>query len=108
MKKIAIITVLLLTTVISSVSAAEIKYRSQDYDKSFIPLDLVVYRPLGFLTTIVGTAVFIGLSPLTAFASIPEPHDAFEKTANIFIVAPGCYTFCRPLGDTSPIQFPDP
>lgn len=83
-------------------------YRSEDYDKSFIPLDLLVYRPTGLLATIIGTAVFIGVSPFTALASIPAPHDAFHKTANIFIVAPANYTFSRPLGDTSIIKFPDP
>jgi hypothetical protein len=83
-------------------------YRSEDYDKSFIPVDLLIYRPLGLLTTIVGTAVFIGVSPFTALASIPEPHNAFHKTANIFIVAPANYTFSRPLGDTSRFKFPDP
>ncbi len=108
MKKKVLFMILSATMAFSSAANAEIIYRAENYDKSFIPLDLVIYRPLGFLTTIVGTAVFIGLSPLTAFASIPEPHDAFEKTANLFIVAPGCYTFCRPLGDTSPVQFPDP
>lgn len=83
-------------------------YRSEDYDKSFIPLDLLVYRPTGLLATIIGTAIFIGVSPFTALASIPAPHDAFHKTANIFIVAPANYTFSRPLGDTSIIKFPDP
>jgi hypothetical protein len=83
-------------------------YRSEDYDRSFIPLDLLIYRPLGLITTIVGTAVFIGVSPFTALASIPAPHDAFEKTANLFIMAPAHYTFSRPLGDTSIYKFPNP
>jgi len=83
-------------------------YHSEDYDKSFIPMDLLIYRPLGLLSTIVGTAVFIGVSPFTALATIPEPHNAFHKTANIFIVAPANYTFSRPLGDTSRFKFPDP
>ncbi len=83
-------------------------YRPEDYDKSFIPLDLLIYRPLGLITTIVGTAVFIGVSPFTALASIPAPHDAFHKTANIFIMAPANYTFSRPLGDTSIYKFPNP
>lgn len=83
-------------------------YHPEDYNKSFIPVDLLIYRPFGLLTTIVGTAVFIAVSPFTALASIPEPHNAFHKTANIFIVAPANYTFSRPLGDTSRFQFPDP
>jgi hypothetical protein len=36
---------------------------------------------------------------LTAFASIPAPHDAFQKTFNVLVAAPGIYTFVRPVGD---------
>jgi hypothetical protein len=68
-------------------------------DPGFVLLDVLFYRPVGLAATVIGTGVFIGLSPLTALASIPKPHDAFAKTANILILAPGAYTFIRPLGD---------
>ena len=68
-------------------------------DPGFVILDVLLYRPMGLAVTIIGTGAFIGLSPLTALASIPEPHDAFAKTAKILILAPGAYTFIRPLGD---------
>ena len=71
----------------------------EETDPGFVILDVLLYRPVGFAVTIIGTGAFIGLSPLTALASIPEPHDAFAKTAKILILAPGAYTFIRPIGD---------
>jgi hypothetical protein len=70
-------------------------------DAGFVLLDVLLYRPVGLAVTIIGTGFFIGLSPLTAFASIPAPHDAFAKMSNILILAPGAYTFVRPVGDES-------
>lgn len=71
----------------------------EEADPGFVLLDVLFYRPLGLVATVIGTGAFIGLSPLTAFASIPEPHDAFLKTSKILILAPAAYTFIRPLGD---------
>ena len=71
----------------------------EEVDPGFVMLDVLLYRPVGFAVTIIGTGAFIGLSPLTALASIPEPHDAFAKTARILILGPGAYTFVRPLGN---------
>jgi hypothetical protein len=56
---------------------------------------------VGLAATVIGTGLFIGMSPLTAFASIPEPHDAFAKTSSILILSPAIYTFIRPVGDRS-------
>ncbi len=65
--------------------------------------DIVLFRPLGLVTTIVGSAIFVGISPLTAFASIPKPHNAFEKAAQFLINEPAKFTFVRPLG----VYYPD-
>ncbi len=71
----------------------------EEIDPGFVILDVLFYRPVGLVITVIGTGAFIGLSPLTALASIPAPHDAFAKTGKILILAPGAYTFIRPLGD---------
>jgi len=68
-------------------------------DPGFVILDVLLYRPIGLAVTVIGAAAFIGLSPLTALASIPKPHDAFNKVSNILILAPAAYTFIRPIGD---------
>ncbi len=76
-------------------------YPNYNADGAAAVIETLLVRPIGFATTICGTALFVGMSPLTALASIPHPHDAFEKTANALIVAPAEYTFTRPLGDFS-------
>jgi hypothetical protein len=70
----------------------------EEINPGYILLDIVLYRPAGFVVTVIGAGVFIGVSPLTALSSIPAPHDAFVKTGNILVMAPGAYTFVRPLG----------
>lgn len=96
MKKI--ISVVILLSIMSCFTAAHAR-SIEENDPGFVILDVLLYRPLGVVATLVGTAVFIGLTPLTALASIPEPHDAFEKTSAILILGPGTYTFVRPLGN---------
>ena len=60
----------------------------------------VVLRPLGFVETIAGTAIFAVLSPLTALASLPSMQtDAFVELADTLIVKPAKFTFVRPTGD---------
>ncbi|WKJ91187.1 hypothetical protein QZJ86_03405 [Methylomonas montana] len=65
--------------------------------------DIVLYRPLGLIATVAGSAIFAATSPLTAFANISPPHDAFEIAAGMLVVAPAKFTFDRPLG----VMFPD-
>jgi hypothetical protein len=67
-------------------------------------VDIVLYRPFGLATTIVGTAVFVGISPLTGLAAISPPHDAFEKAADLLIMSPARFTFDRPMG----VYYADP
>ena len=69
-----------------------------DYNPWFVPFDILITRPLGLATTLVGTALFVVFSPFTALSSIAPPHDAFERAADVFIVVPATYTFLRPVG----------
>ncbi len=96
MKKLISLFILLSAMCCSAVAHTQ---SVEEADPGFVLLDVLLYRPLGFVATVIGTGAFIGLSPLTAFASIPEPHDAFLKTSKILILAPAAYTFIRPLGD---------
>jgi hypothetical protein len=75
-------------------------------DPAFTLLDILIYRPIGLAATLAGIGLFVGISPLTALASIPRPHDAFPQAFDILINTPGAYTFVRPLGDrTIPYQY---
>ncbi len=70
----------------------------KSYDPLFALADVVLLRPVGLVFTAVGSAVFIGISPLTALASIAPPHDAFTKTAYALVMTPVEFTFKRPVG----------
>ncbi len=67
-------------------------------DSAFVLFDVIVYRPLGLVATIIGSALYVGLSPLTALASIPPPHDAFARVGDILVVAPAAYTLSEAAG----------
>jgi hypothetical protein len=75
-------------------------------DPAFTLLDILIYRPIGLAATLAGMGLFVGISPLTALASIPRPHDAFPQAFDILVNTPAAYTFVRPLGDRSiPYQY---
>ena len=88
--------------ILSSLICCSLAAHSESVEKTdpgFVLLDVIFYRPVGLVVTIVGGAVLVAVSPLIGLASIPEPHDAFTKTSNILVVAPAVYTFVRPIGD---------
>lgn len=71
------------------------KVESDGYD---VMMDMIL-RPVGLAATIIGGGIFVGVSPLTAMAAIPAPHDAFEKLADTIVCKPAKWTFVRPSGD---------
>ncbi len=71
------------------------KVESDGYD---VMIDMIL-RPVGIAATIIGAGAYIGVSPLTAIATIPEPHDAFVKLADTIVCKPFKWTFLRPSGD---------
>jgi hypothetical protein len=85
------------------------KLRPFKADPAFTLLDILIYRPIGLAATLAGVGLFVGISPLTALASIPRPHDAFPQAFDILVNTPAAYTFTRPLGDRSiPYQYLQP
>lgn len=96
-KKILFIILLVPTTALSD--PATDKRAGKDYAPEFVLIDILIYRPIGFAATVAGTGLFVAISPLTAFAQIAPPHDAFQKAADVLIFAPGEFTFVRPVGD---------
>jgi hypothetical protein len=68
---------------------------SDGYD---VMIDMIL-RPVGFAATLIGAGIFVGTSPLTGLASIPAPHDAFEKLGNTIVCKPFKWTFLRPSGN---------
>lgn len=58
-------------------------------------VDVVIMRPLGLVTTLVGTVLTVVALPFTI------PSGSVEASAHELIVKPAEYTFKRPLGDFS-------
>ena len=56
-------------------------------------VDIVVMRPLGLVTTVVGAALTVLALPFTI------PSGSVKASANALIVEPARYTFERPLGE---------
>jgi len=82
----------------SSVSFAKEPRKADGYD---VFADVLIVRPFSFVGMVVGSALYTGLSPITAIANIPKPHNAFDLLADILVVKPAKYTFVRPVGDYS-------
>ncbi|MBI9090291.1 MAG: hypothetical protein JEZ12_13825 [Desulfobacterium sp.] len=55
--------------------------------------DLLLLKPLGFVATTVGCVLFTAALPFTVWSK-----QRISEAGNQFIVAPGVYTFVRPLG----------
>jgi hypothetical protein len=56
--------------------------------------DLLVLRPLGLVTTVLGIALYTVALPLTAWS-----RERMDKAEQRFIIDPAVYTFVRPLGE---------
>ncbi|MDY0220640.1 MAG: hypothetical protein RBR67_05855 [Desulfobacterium sp.] len=56
--------------------------------------DLLILKPLGFVTTVLGCVLFTVALPFTVWSK-----ERINKSAQSFIVEPGVYTFVRPLGE---------
>lgn len=56
--------------------------------------DLVIGRPIGFVATVAGSALFVALLPFTIFTA-----DVPKKTFKALVAEPFTFTFVRPLGE---------
>lgn len=60
--------------------------------------DVVVMRPVCFVATILGTALFVVALPVSV------PARSVKKTAHWFVVRPAKATFTRPIGELETLQ----
>jgi len=66
-------------------------------DRSFeaVAADVIVVRPVSFVATILGSALFLVALPVAAISG------STEQTAEALVLKPARATFTRPLGDLS-------
>ena len=67
--------------------------RASTTNSSDVAADAMLVRPLCFLATVLGSAVFVVTLPFTA------PCGGVHKAADALVVGPGAATFTRELGD---------
>ncbi len=79
-----------------SQQALAISYEDSLDDCSYPPvLDVMIMRPLGLAATLLGTALFIPISPFAVFSV----WDDVDQVADGLILSPASFTFKRPLGE---------
>lgn len=98
LRTLALMGLLGLSLNVTETKADCVGYRASSVDAGSVLVDVVIARPLGLVGTIAGAGLFLGLAPLTALASIPEPHDAFGQVGEVLVGAPAAFTFERPVG----------
>ena len=57
--------------------------------------DVVILRPLGVVSTLIGAALFIPATVVTA----PNGIDSIQEAWRLFVVAPAERVYTRPIGD---------
>ena len=60
-----------------------------------VGFDIVIVRPLGFASAVVGAAFY----PIAVLVSLPNGPEGREEAWGIFVTAPMQRVFERPLGD---------
>lgn len=90
---VCLLAIALLCAPLSALSAdIENKRTREQADPAVMAADLILVRPLGFVATLAGSAIFIVSIPFSAIGGNTE--EAWEN----LVVSPAAYTFKRPLG----------
>ncbi len=67
-------------------------------DAPMMIADVIIARPVGLVSTVVGTALFIVALPFTI------PSSSVAPVARALVAAPFKFTFKRPVGDFSSLE----
>lgn len=94
-KKSLIVFTVLSLIVFFSWTPALAQYSTRGFERGGgkMTADILLLRPVGFVATVAGSAIFIISLPFSALGGNHE--EAFEK----LVKKPAKYTFERPLGD---------
>ena len=88
-----IVTIFLLT-VTAAPALAQQKNPGSEPDPEIVIADLILVRPLGFIATVFGAALFVVTLPFTVFGGEENTNMVIEK----IIKEPARFTFERPVG----------
>lgn len=96
MKKLSAMAIMLFLFVFLAVEAPRLALADEKPEPSAIAItaDIAIIRPLGIVSLVAGTAVFIVALPFSI------PTRSVGVTAKKLIVEPFKFTFTRPVGET--------
>ena len=97
MKKMVIAALVVVTLISTSVPALA---EGGATVASAMVVDVIIGRPAGIVTTILGSAVFVLALPFAALSGSVEP------VVQTLVVDPFKWTFTRPVGDFSSWEWP--
>ena len=89
---ISVLILSLITLSFGSFAYAKSDYEESDPGGAAMFADFIIIRPLGIISTVLGSALFVVSLPFTALGQNVGP--AYEK----MVVTPAKFTFERPLG----------
>jgi hypothetical protein len=72
----------------------------EDGSGEAIAADVLLVRPLCFVSTLIGSALFVVALPVAAISK------STKETAQTLVVRPARATFTRPIGDMTALQSP--
>jgi hypothetical protein len=81
-------------TTVTPPALAAIQDSRSEVSGAGMAFDLVILRPLGIVTTVIGCGFFIISLPFTVWT-----EERIKQAGSSFVGEPGSYTFVRPLGD---------
>ncbi len=70
----------------------------EDGSPEAVAADILVVRPVCFVATIIGSALFVVALPIAAISR------STKQTAHVLVATPARATFTRPLGDMTDMQ----
>ena len=88
-------TFLILTSVLMLIGSTQTVSAFDDGSFEAAAADVLVVRPLSFVATILGSALFVVSLPVAAIS------DSVSDTAEALVFTPGRMTFTRPVGELS-------
>lgn len=86
-------TILLLSAVLSSSAMGEMRTQT-DASNAPAAMDVLVLRPVGFISLLLGTALFFALAPMVL---ITRPHEIGIPFKEL-VVRPAKYLWADPIG----------
>ena len=89
-----LVAAIIMITSMNPTALAAIEDPRSEVSGAGMAFDLVILRPLGIATTVIGCGFFVISLPFTVWT-----EERIKQSGHSFVGEPASYTFVRPLGD---------